>query len=102
MLHIMADIAQILTAIERGDPRGEQPLPLVYGDRQLPQPVGARKARSDLQATSAVNEAICDWWVSSNCEQATLLRAAAEAMQRIRLNARQGSRNTAANYNASS
>jgi len=56
----MADVTQILNAIERGDPHAaEQLLPLVYGElRQLAaQKLAQEKPGQTLQATALVHEA---------------------------------------------
>ncbi len=86
----MADVTQILSAIEQGDPRAaEQLLPLVYDElRQLAaQKMAQEKPGQTLQATALVHEAYlrlvdvdqAQHWKS----RGHFFAAAAEAMRRI-------------------
>src|SRR5579871_6267642 len=86
----MADVTQILSAIEQGDPRAaEQLLPLVYDElRQLAaQKLAQEKPGQTLEATALVHEAYvrlvdvdqAQHWNS----RGHFFAAAAEAMRRI-------------------
>ena len=88
----MADVTQILCAIERGDPRAtEELLPLVYNElRQLAtQRLRHEQPGQTLNATALVHEAYLRLVkpVSENVQQwdgrGHLFAAAAEAMRRI-------------------
>ncbi len=86
----MADVTQILSAIERGDPRAaEQLLPLVYDElrRLAAQKLAQEKPGQTLEATALVHEAYlrlvgvdkAQAWNS----KVHFFAAAAEAMRRI-------------------
>ncbi len=89
----MAEVTQILTAIERGDPRAaEELLPLVYDElrRMAAAKLAQEKPGQTLQATALVHEA---WLRLVGCDQEVdqpkwngrwhFFGAAAEAMRRI-------------------
>jgi RNA polymerase sigma factor (TIGR02999 family) len=89
----MADVTQILNAIEQGDPRAaEQLLPLVYDElRQLAaQKLSQEKPGQTLQATALVHEAYLRLVGARTAQrwdsQVHFFAAAAEAMRRILLN----------------
>src|SRR5512139_774165 len=85
----MADVTQILNAIERGDPKAaEELLPLVYEELRIlaAQKLIREKPGQTLQATALVHEAYirligedAQSWKS----RSHFFRAAAEAMRRI-------------------
>jgi RNA polymerase sigma factor (TIGR02999 family) len=86
----MADITQILNAIDQGDPHAaQQLLPLVYNElRQLAgQKLAQEKPGQTLQATALVHEAyvrLVDTGQTRHWNgRAHFFRAAAEAMRRI-------------------
>src|SRR5271155_2822802 len=86
----MADVTQILTAIEHGDPKAaEQLLPLVYDElRQLAAgKLAQEKPGQTLQATALVHEAYLRLMnvekVQSWDSRGHFFAAAAEAMRRI-------------------
>ena len=86
----MADLTQILSAIEQGDPHAaEQLLPLVYDElRKLARDkMGLEKPGQTLQATALVHEAYVRLVDSDNPQQwnsrGHFFAAAAEAMRRI-------------------
>ncbi len=89
----MSEVTQILSAIERGDPRAaEQLLPLVYDElRQL---AGAKLAQErpgqTLQATALVHEAYLRLVGAEKAQhwdgRGHFFAAAAEAMRRILIN----------------
>ena len=85
----MADVTQILNAIERGDPQtAEELLPLVYEELRL---LAAQKLFHELpgqtlQATALVHEAYIRLVEAENQDwkgRAYFFKAAAEAMRRI-------------------
>jgi RNA polymerase sigma factor (TIGR02999 family) len=86
----MADITQVLTAIEQGDPHAAaQLLPLVYDElrRLAAQKLAQEKPGQTLQATALVHEAYLRLVSSDEGAQWNsrhhFLAAAAEAMRRI-------------------
>jgi RNA polymerase sigma factor (TIGR02999 family) len=89
----MADVTQILSAIEQGDPRAAaQLLPLVYDElrRLAAQKLAQEKPGHTLQATALVHEAYLRL-VGSGADphwdsRGHFFAAAAEAMRRILLN----------------
>jgi RNA polymerase sigma factor (TIGR02999 family) len=85
----MADVTQILNAIEQGDPRAtEELLPLVYEELRLlaAQKLSQEKPGQTLQATALVHEAYIRL-VQANCNswnsRGHFFKSAAEAMRRI-------------------
>src|SRR3982751_5460867 len=90
MLGGMADVTQILAAVEQGDPQAaEQLLPLVYDElRRLAARRLAHEAPGQtLQATALVHEAYLRLVDTERAPQLNgrthFFRAAAEAMRRI-------------------
>jgi RNA polymerase sigma factor (TIGR02999 family) len=86
----MSDVTQILSAIERGDPKAaDQLLPLVYDElRRLATSRMAREAPGQtLQATALVHEAYLRLLDGEQCRdwssRGHFFAAAAEAMRRI-------------------
>ena len=89
----MADVTQILTAIEQGDPHAaEQLLPLIYEElRNLAaQKLSHEKAGQTLQATALVHEAYLRLVGARTVQRwdsrGHFFAAAAEAMRRILIN----------------
>ena len=85
----MADVTQILNAIERGDPQAaEELLPLVYEELRLlaSQKLSHELPGQTLQATALVHEAYIRLVESNNQNwnsRGHFFKAAAEAMRRI-------------------
>jgi RNA polymerase sigma factor (TIGR02999 family) len=85
----MADVTQILNAIERGDPKAaEELLPLVYEELRIlaAQKLSHETPSQTLQATALVHEAYIRLVETENQDwkgRAYFFKAAAEAMRRI-------------------
>jgi RNA polymerase sigma factor (TIGR02999 family) len=95
----MADVTQILNAIEQGDPRAtEELLPLIYEELRLlaAQKLSQETPGQTLQATALVHEAyirLVDGSSDDFNSRGHFFKAAAEAMRRILVeNARRKSR----------
>ena len=86
----MAEVTQILNAIQSGQPQAaEELLPLVYDElrRLAAARIAQERPGQTLQATALVHEPTCDWWGMSRRPEwehrGHFFAAAAEAMRRI-------------------